>query len=307
MWEFFQPILEFKNPVLFAIPVFLLAIGVELYINYRERTSYYQTKDSFACISMGLGSAVLDILGKSLFFLLFSYCYEQMGWFKELFAFTFLGWVVLFFAEDFSFYWHHRLSHQIRILWAAHVNHHSSQHFNLAVALRQSWTEVFYKYTFYIWLAALGFPPVMILTQISINLIYQFFTHTQRVAKLPAAIEYFFNTPSHHRVHHASNVLYLDRNHAGTLIIWDKMFGTFQPELPSEPVIYGITTNIHTFNPLKIASSDFILLYRDVKNAKKWADKLKYIFYPPGWSPDGSTLTAVQMREQVNNQEKTII
>jgi len=305
MYEFFQPILEFKNPVLFAIPIFLLAIGIELFINYKERTGYYETKDSWACIAMGSGAAVLDILGKSVFFLIFSYFYENMGFFKEQLAWTVLGWVILFFAEDFSFYWHHRLSHQIRILWAAHVNHHSSQNFNLAVALRQSWTEVFYKYSFYIWLAIIGFPPIMILTQVSINLIFQFFTHTQRVKKLPAIIELIFNTPSHHRVHHASNVLYLDRNHAGTLIIWDRMFGTFQAELIAEPVVYGITTNIQTFNPVKIAVSDFQLLWRDVKKANNWGDKLKYILYPPGWSPDGSTLTAVQMRQRLQQAQQT--
>lgn len=304
MWELFQPILEFKNPVLFAIPVFLLSIAVELFINYKERTDYYESKDSWACISMGLGSAVLDILGKSLFFLVFTYCYNQFGFFKELLAYSFLGYVILFFAEDFSFYWHHRLSHQIRLLWAAHSNHHSSQYFNLSVALRQSWTEVFYKYSFYIWLAIIGFPPMMILTQISINLIYQFFTHTQRITKLPAAIEYVFNTPSHHRVHHASNVIYLDRNHAGTLIIWDKMFGTFQAELPNEAVVYGITTNINTYNPIKIAASDFVLLYHDVKNAINWQDRLKYLFYPPGWSPNGSTLTANEMRAKLLKYNK---
>jgi sterol desaturase/sphingolipid hydroxylase (fatty acid hydroxylase superfamily) len=297
MWDLFKPILvDFKNPVLFAIPFFLLLIFLEVYLNYRERKNNYLLKDSLASISMGLGSIVSDIISKSLAFVAFVWLFENFGIFKEQLSWTVLGWVLLFFLDDFTFYWHHRLSHEVRILWAAHVNHHSSEQYNLSTALRQSWTEIFYKYIFFLWLPFLGFHPLMVLTQISINLIFQFWVHTKFIKKLPPFIEFIFNTPSHHRVHHASNPRYLDRNHAGTLIIWDRMFGTFSAEKDEEPVVYGITTNIDTYNPLKIASHEFTSMWKDIREAPKFSDRLKYIFYAPGWSHNGRSLTARQMR-----------
>jgi sterol desaturase/sphingolipid hydroxylase (fatty acid hydroxylase superfamily) len=301
MWQFFEPILiEFKNPVVFAIPFFALLMGIEAYVNYRERTDNYILKDSLASIGMGLGSVFLDIITKSAAFIVFLWLYNNYGIFKEsLSDWPLWGFAILFFLDDLTFYWHHRLSHQIRLLWAAHVNHHSSTHYNLSTALRQSWSELFYKYIWYLWLPILGFPPLMILTQISISLIYQFWIHTKHIDRFPAIVEYIFNTPSHHRVHHAMNVVYLDRNHAGILIIWDRMFGTFMAEDPEIPVIYGITTNINTYNPLKIATHEFGNLYRDLKKAPNFASKLKYLFAPPGWSHDRKTLTADQMREEL--------
>lgn len=298
MWEFFKPILvDFKNPVIYAIPFFLLLVFIEVYLNYKQRTENYVLKDSLASISMGLGSIFSDVLAKSTAFIGFWWLWTNVGLFNDALSFTVLGWVLLFFLDDFTFYWHHRLSHQVRIFWAAHVNHHSSEQYNLSTALRQSWTEIFYKYIFFMWLAALGFHPLMILTQMSINLIYQFWIHTKAIKRFPKPIEFIFNTPSHHRVHHGSNVIYLDRNHAGTLIIWDRLFGTFQEELDEEPVVYGITTNITTYNPFKIAGHEFASLWRDIKKAPSFKAKLGYIFQPPGWSHDGSTQTADEMRE----------
>lgn len=303
MWDLFKPILvDFKNPVIFAIPFFLLLIGIEVYLNYKERKNNYILKDSLASISMGLGSIVSDIIAKSIAFIGFVWLFEHFGFFKEHLSWTVLGWVLLFFLDDFTFYWHHRLSHELRILWAAHVNHHSSEQYNLSTALRQSWTEILYKYIFFLWLPFLGFHPMMVLTQISINLIFQFWVHTKLIKKLPPFIEFLFNTPSHHRVHHASNVRYLDRNHAGTLIIWDRIFGTFAAEKDDEPVVYGITTNIDTYNPLKIATHEYASLWRDIREAPRFSDKLKYIFYAPGWSHNGKTLTARQMRDALKQK-----
>ncbi len=296
-YELTAPILEFNNPVLYAIPFFIGLLGVELYLNYRERTDHYYWKDSLASISMGLGSIVVDLLSKSVAFWGFLFLYQNYGLFNEALSYTLLGWVLLFFLDDFTFYWHHRLSHQVRLLWAAHVNHHSSTHYNLSTALRQSWSEVFYKYLWYLWLPILGFPPIMILTQISINLIYQFWIHTKRIQRFPAWFEFVFNTPSHHRVHHAKNVRYLDRNHAGTLIIWDRLFGTFSEEHPDDPVEFGITTNINTYNPLRIAGHEFANLARDVAQAPTWGDKWRYLWMPPGWSHDGRSQTADEMRQ----------
>lgn len=303
MWEFIDPILNFKNPVAYAIPFFALLIVVEAYLNYKERSDNYALKDSVASISMGMGSVFIDLLTKSAAFLIFSFIYNNYALFSDALAYTVLGWVLLFFLDDVTFYWHHRLSHQVRLLWAAHVNHHSSTHYNLSTALRQSWTEVFYKYLWYLWLPLLGFPPLMILMQISISLIYQFWIHTKRINRFPNWFEFIFNTPAHHRVHHAKNIIYLDKNHAGILIIWDRLFGTFMEEDPNEPIVYGITTNINTYNPLKIASHEFINLGKDIYKAPTFMDKIKYIFLPPGWSHDGSTMTADEMRIDWEEQQ----
>jgi sterol desaturase/sphingolipid hydroxylase (fatty acid hydroxylase superfamily) len=193
------------------------------------------------------------------------------------------------------------LSHEVRILWSAHVNHHSSQKYTLATALRQSWGELFYKYIWWAWMPLVGFPPLMIFMVISISLIYQFWIHTELIHRFPKWFEFFFNTPSHHRVHHASNIRYLDRNHAGILIIWDRMFGTFSEELDTEKPIYGITKNIETFNPLKIATHELIDIVHDVRAAPTFSDKLKYIFYPPGWSHNGPDQRAATLRKQLDN------
>lgn len=304
MWEFIQPIVDFDNPVAYAVPFFALLIGIEAYLNYKERSDNYQLKDSAASISMGLGSIFIDLITKSIVFLAFKFIYTNYALFSDALSFTILGWVLLFFLDDFTFYWHHRLSHQVRLLWAAHVNHHSSTHYNLSTALRQSWTELFYKYIWYLWLPLLGFPPIMILTQISISLIYQFWIHTKHINRFPAFFEFVMNTPSHHRVHHAKNIIYLDRNHAGILIIWDRLFGTFMEEDPNEPVVYGITTNINTYNPLRIASHEFINLGKDIYKAPTFSDKLKYLLLPPGWSHDGSTMTADEMRVDWEQQKE---
>lgn len=304
MWEFLQPILNFNNPVAYAIPFFVLLMGIEAYLNYKERSDNYELKDSAASISMGLGSVFIDLITKSIALSIFYFLYDNYGLFNEALSYTILGWGLLFFLDDFTFYWHHRLSHQVRLLWAAHVNHHSSTHYNLSTALRQSWTELFYKYMWYLWLPLLGFHPLMILMQISISLIYQFWIHTKYIQRFPAWFEFIFNTPSHHRVHHAKNIIYLDRNHAGILIIWDRLFGTFMKEDPNEPVIYGITTNINTYNPLKIASHEFINLGKDIYKAPTFSDKLKYILLPPGWSHDGSTMTADEMRVDWEEQNR---
>mgnify|MGYP005848749939 FL=1 len=271
-----------QDPVSYAIPLFVLLIIVELWIDLREKRALYHFKEAAASIAMGAGSVLINLFVKAFYFILFTYIYEHFALFSGALAYTALGWVLIVFADDFNFYWHHRLSHQVRILWAAHSNHHSSQDYNFAVALRQSWTEGFYKFVFWLWMPLLGFPPLMIFTMVSFSLIYQFFLHTQTVRHL-GVWEYVLNTPSHHRVHHGSNTAYLDKNHGGIFIIWDRLFGTFVPE--TEPVVYGLTKNIDTQNPVKIAAAEFVALWQDVKAAPSWKEKLKYIFYPPGWRP----------------------
>ena len=278
-----------SDPVVYAIPFFITLIAIELFINWKEALELYESKEAISSIGMGLGSLVINVVMKGLAYGAYTYLYQfhifNIGW-------HWWAWILILFADDFTFYWHHRLSHEIRVLWAAHVNHHSSQTMNLATALRQSWGEQFYKYIWWMWMPLFGFEPLMMLMMMSISLIYQYWVHTELIKKMPKWFEFLFNTPSHHRVHHASNVRYLDQNHAGILIIWDRLFGTFAEEKDEEKPVYGITKNINTYNLFKIASHEFIDLGKDIKRAPAFKDKLKYIFYPPGWSHDGPDLTA---------------
>lgn len=288
------------EPIYYAVPYFVILIAIELFVNYKENKGWYETKDSLASIAMGIGSLVINLGVKAAYILAYIWIYENFRIFNL--EPVWWVWALLFFADDFTFYWHHRLSHEIRILWAAHENHHSSVNYNLAVALRQSWTELLYKYAFWFWLPLLGFPPWMILVQMSFSLIYQFWVHTEGIRNL-GPLEWFFSTPSAHRVHHASNIVYLDRNHGGILIIWDRLFGTYQKELPEEPVKYGLTKNVESFNPLVIATHEYVNIGRDVKRAPGFWNKLKYFFMPPGWSFDGSTQTAKELRASLKKQK----
>ena len=283
-----------NDPTVFAIPVFIALIIVEVLINAKKNLNLYQFKDSAANITMGLGSVVIGLLTKTFAFFVFLWIYQF-----RLFEIpnTWWMWGLLLLADDVTFYWYHRSAHEIRFFWAAHVQHHSSEHMNFSVALRQSWGEPFIKFLFYMWLPFIGFNPVYILIMQSISLVYQFFPHTKLVGKL-GPIEWIFNSPSHHRVHHATQVQYLDKNHAGILIIWDRMFGTFQKEI--EVPIYGITENINTFSPLKIASHEYVNLWQDIRRAKKFSDKINYLIKPPGWSHDGENRTSKELQRQLS-------
>ena len=241
----------------------------------------YESRDAVASLAMGLGIVVLAG---------YTALYEY-----RLFDLPHAGWVwaLAFLGDDFCYYWFHRASHEVRFLWAAHENHHSSRYYNLSTALRQSWTTPLTGPVFWAPLALLGIPPVMIFTAMAVRLVYQFWLHTELTGRL-GPLEWVFNTPSHHRVHHGRNVQYLDRNHGGILILWDRLFGTFEPE--GEPVDYGLTTNIETFNPLHIASHEWRKMGSDVRRAGSLREALGAIFAPPGWSADGRTLTAHQLR-----------
>jgi len=209
------------------------------------------------------------------------------------------AWLLLFLLDDFCYYAFHRSNHEWRLFWAGHVNHHSSRHLNLATALRQGVGERIPKYLYWLPLPLLGFDVAMILTMISLNLFYQFWIHLPAVPKLWAPIEFLFNTPSHHRVHHASNPCYLDRNHGGVLIIWDRLFGTFAQELDREPPIYGLTSNLQRNTPWHALSHEYAALGHDVSRATLWRDKLRYLFGPPGWSHDGEDKSAAALRARL--------
>ncbi|WP_328478239.1 sterol desaturase family protein [Actinoplanes sp. NBC_00393] len=269
--------------VLYAVPAFLLLIVME-FLSFRflpdDEERGYEARDTATSLSMGIGSQVIGVPWKLFTAVLFAGLYVLSP--LKLDPTDWWVWVLLFFADDFAYYWFHRLHHEVRVFWAGHVVHHSSQFFNFSTALRQSWTPMT-ALPFWLGLAALGFPPWMIFLQQSISLAYQFFLHTERIDKLPRPIEWFWNTPSHHRVHHGANDPYLDRNYGGILIIWDRMFGSFEPE--GERVRYGLTTNIETYNPLKVATHEYAAIWRDLRSTSNWRHRAGYLFGRPGWQP----------------------
>ena len=227
-----------------AVPVFLLCIVLEVGLTRQRGIGAYEKRDTWASLAMGVGAAVVGLPFRIFFLWVLTLVYEYRLFTLEWGVLTYLG---LFLAEDLAYYWSHRMNHEVRILWAGHVNHHSSQHYHLATALRQSWTQPYMMWIWWLPLPLFGFRPEWILFQQAVSLIYQFFIHTEQVHKL-GPLEWVFNTPSHHRVHHAVNTRYLDRNHAGILIVWDRLFGTFVEESEDDPPVYGITRNIATLD-----------------------------------------------------------
>jgi sterol desaturase/sphingolipid hydroxylase (fatty acid hydroxylase superfamily) len=294
----FSNVPDFPNIILIAIPFFILAMLLELFISVKKNIKIYTSKDAFASIAMGLGNVLLGFISKVIVFACFYFVYENFRF--STIPVAWWSFVLLFFADDISYYWFHRISHEKRIFWASHVIHHSSQHYNLSTALRQTWTGGFYSFIFWLWLPLIGFHPEMIILQMAISLLYQFWIHTQTIDKMPAWFELIFNTPSHHRVHHGSNPIYLDRNHAGIMIIWDRLFGTFQEELKDEKVIYGLTHNIKTFNPFIIAFHEWVAMFKDCFLGKKSIySRLLYLVKPPGWKHDGSGKTSRELRREL--------
>ena len=280
--------------IFFAVPGFLVLLVLEAAVARRrpEGTVGYEARDTRASLAMGAGNVVVAGLTKAAVLGLF-------GWLHS-FALFDLGdawwvWGLAILGDDFTYYWFHRMHHEVRFLWAGHENHHSSEHYNLSTALRQSWTTPLTGPIFWAPLALLGFEPRMILTAQAISLIYQFWIHTEWIGRL-GPLEWILNTPSHHRVHHGRNIRYLDRNHGGILIVWDRLFGSFEPE--GERVEYGLTHPLRSFNPLVIAFHEWVAMFRQVARMPRWRDKLRILLSPPGWSPDGSTLTARQLRDR---------
>ncbi len=278
-----------------AFPVFLVLVMVERFV---DRDAYTDTKDTFVSISLSLITALVELIPKILAFATFMVLHE-ISPLRDVVERQWWAWLLLFFLDDFSYYWFHRMNHEVRLFWAGHVPHHSSLQMNLGTALRQGVGERLHKYLFWLWLPLLGFDALMIFVMISINLLYQFFVHTEIVDKFPKPIEWIFNTPSHHRVHHASNIRYLDCNHAGVLIIWDRLFGTFSEEKSFEKPVYGLTKNISSYNPAYVATHEYSAIWKDVRRARTWSDKLKYIFYAPGWSHDDIDQRAKILRKKM--------
>ena len=279
-----------------ALPAFFSAILIEAVLSRRQNLNLYQFRDFLVSMSQLVISALVDLIPKVLAVIGFFY-FHEISPLRDVVQRQWWAWLLLFFLDDFVYYWFHRANHEVRFFWAGHVSHHSSVKMNFGTALRQGVGERVHKYLFWMPLPLLGFDPLMIVIMISLNLIYQFWVHTELVTRLPAWIEQVFNTPSHHRVHHGSNVRYLDCNHGGVLIIWDRLFGTFSEESNDEPVVYGLTKNIDTANPITVAFGEYRNLLSDVVRSESLADKLKYVLLAPGWSHDGPDRRAKVMRQ----------
>lgn len=266
----------------------------------------YETKDAFTSLAMGTGSLVSGIIFGSMIFAMAAWVHEYRIWDIEV-SWGNALWLVplIFMLDDLAYYCFHRSAHRVRWFWAAHVNHHTSQHYNLSTALRQSWTGFFaLGFIFRMPLLFIGFPPALVFFLGGINLVYQYWIHTEAIDKMPRWFEAVMNTPSHHRVHHATNARYLDRNYAGVFIIWDKMFGTFEPETDAEKIQYGIVKNLETYNLIWVAFHEWVGIARDIWAAPSWRDKINYCIREPGWSHDGSRDTSSSIKKRWQEKQK---
>jgi len=293
MHAFYEQIL-----ILVSTPFYVVIIALEVLLSNYQHRKLYSWKDTATNVYLMLLNSTMDLLFRSFYIAILAYCYEHryLEWHNVI-----MYWALLMLAEDFLYYWLHRFDHEIRLFWAVHVTHHSSDHMNFTVGFRSSVFQPLYRFIYFVPLAILGFKPLDIVFMYSLTQIWGIFVHTELVRKM-GILEYFMVTPSHHRVHHASNPKYLDRNLGMFLIIWDKMFGTFQPELPDEeyqPLKYGLTKPLEKHTASNIVFHEWKQMLKDLKRTDiGLREKLFYLFGPPGWSHDGSRQTSEQLREE---------
>ncbi len=300
--------MDFTNPVVYGVPCFIGLIIIELaYSKTHNNQKLYHWKDLFSSLSMGIGSAILAPLIKTVYTIaIFEGVYalfnpEINGVHVNVFGWESLGyawyiWIICQLLDDFAYYWFHRQNHMVRFLWAAHIVHHSSDNFNLGTAVRNGWFTLVYKPLFYMWIPALGFSPAMVMVCLGIESLWQFQLHTKYITNL-GIFERFMNTHTMHQVHHAKNLEYMDKNHGGFLNLFDRWFGTFKKIDNEVDIEFGVTHPPNSYNPLIILTHEYGDIWKDMKKSSKWADKFMYVFGPPGWSHDGSTLTIKQVRE----------
>lgn len=269
------------NPIVLSIPIFFILIGVELIAARISHQHLYRLPDAIANLSCGITSQLSGLFLKIFAIGIYQFLFEHAALFQL--EKSWLYWLGLFLLVDFAYYWAHRMSHEINLFWGGHVVHHQSEDYNLSVALRQSSLQVVWTFGFSLPIALLGFDTWDFALISSLNTLYQFWIHTETIGKM-GWFEYIFNTPSHHRVHHGRDPKYIDKNHAGSLIIWDRMFGTFQEE--EEKPTYGITKPINSWNPLYANISHYVEMGKDLKLITNWKDKFKYFFMKPGWLPE---------------------
>ncbi|MEO7394621.1 MAG: sterol desaturase family protein [Chitinophagaceae bacterium] len=284
--------------ILFTTPLYILVIGVEVLLSHFHLKKYYSIKETLTNVYLCLLNGGIDLLFRAVYVVVLLWFYKF-----HVVDFSFnpwLYWILLFILEDIVFYVEHRVDHYCRIFWAVHVTHHSSEEFNLTTGFRSSVLQPIYRFVYFIPLVLLGFHPIDIVFMYSLTQIYGILVHTQYINKMPRWFEAVFVSPSHHRVHHASNIRYLDKNMGMVLIIWDRLFGTFQQELQEEPVKYGLTKRLdNPHHPGKIIFHEWMDLGTDLKKNVSLTTKLKYLFMPPGWSHDGRTKTAKQLRNEL--------
>jgi sterol desaturase/sphingolipid hydroxylase (fatty acid hydroxylase superfamily) len=283
--------------LLFSIPLYTILIGIEILLSHWKEYKFYTLKSTLQNIYLTLLNAGLDVALRAVFYVaVLMWCYE-----KKLLEIenVYLYWFLLFILEDLVFYFEHFMDHYCRIFWAVHVTHHSSEEFNLTTGFRSSVFQPVYRFIYFIPIALMGFHPLDIVFMYSLTQTYGILVHTQYIKKMPRWFEVIFVSPSHHRVHHASNIRYLDKNMGMCLIIWDKIFGTFQQELDSDPVKYGLTKPVdQDTNPVNVVFHEWRNIGSDLKKKTSLLNKLKYLIMPPGWSHDGSTKTASQLRKE---------
>jgi alkylglycerol monooxygenase len=273
------------NPIVHSIPIFFILIGIELVVERFTNKELYKFPDAVANISCGITSQLsglfLSVLGVGVYVIV----YEKLAFVEmsEIVTSQWWYWIALILLVDLAYYWAHRMSHEVNLFWGGHVVHHQSEEYNLSVALRQSSFQVVWTFAFSLPIALLGFKPQDFVYISAFNTLYQFWIHTEAINKMPRWFEFIFNTPSHHRVHHGRNPKYIDKNHAGSLIIWDRMFGTFQAE--EERPTYGITKPINSWNPIFANFSHYVEMGKDLKQIPGWGDRIKYLFMKPGWLP----------------------
>lgn len=271
------------NLVLYAIPAFVVLLLIELYADYRCRTGYYRTNDAIASLSTGILNQTMGFATKFAGFLAYISLWQLLPH-PELSMTPWL-WVAAFVIYDFCYYWKHRCQHQINVLWGIHVVHHQSEEYNLTTALRQPFNGFLIGALFYLPMLFMGFPPEVVITVGSLNLIYQYWVHTRFIGHL-GVFEQFFVTPMNHRVHHAINDPYIDKNFGGVFILWDRLFGTYQAELAEEPCAYGVRKPLHSWNPFFANWQVHWQLMQDAWHARRWWDKLRIWFMPTGWRPE---------------------
>lgn len=284
--------------LLFSIPFYTILIGIELLLSNYQHKGFYSLKSTLENTFLTLLNASLDFILRALFYVaVLIWCYQHK--FFEINN-SWVYWIALFILEDLAFYVEHRVDHYCRVFWAVHVTHHSSEEFNLTTGFRSSVFQPVYRFIYFIPLTFLGFDPLDIIFMYAITQTYGILVHTQYIKNMPKWFETVFVSPSHHRVHHASNIVYLDKNMGMCLIIWDKLFGTFQEELTHEPVKYGLTKPTSSSNnPFKLVFHEWMDISKDLSKKTTFGNKLKYLFMPPGWSHDGSSKTAKELRKDL--------
>lgn len=270
------------SPVVLAIPMYFTLMGVELVAEALTKKHTYRLNDAVTNISAGvlqqLTGTFLQLLRIGVYVLV----YEK--WALWHIPPTWLSFAVVFVLWDFCYYWEHRVAHRVSLFWGGHSVHHQSEEYNLSVALRQSSTSVLWGFPFFLPLAFLGFDPLQFALVGGLNLLYQFWIHTEHIRRLPGWFEWVFNTPSHHRVHHARDPEYLDKNYGGVFIVFDRMFGSFKEEVQTPH--YGVTKPLQSWNPVYANIAHYLDLMRCVKKARSARDGLRILFNPPGWLPD---------------------